>query len=207
MEQVQESKSEVKPPKEPDKPKKELTEEQRQKQKKFIIYPLMGLIFAVVMWLIFAPSETEKAQEQVGFNTNVPAPADNKLVDDKQTAYEQEQAEQQEAEDVMAEIDGLADLDYQVSALESELGEHDRWEAARQQQAIQQRQHLRCARHIFLRRQNQRQSAARGNRLAVHPLLLKRKAIVRHTCCNPNHRQHFSFLQLYYHVLTPKHAI
>ena len=78
---------------------------------------------------------------------------------------------------------------------------------ARQQQAIQQRQHLRCARHIFLRRQNQRQSAARGNRLAVHPLLLKRKAIVRHTCCNPNHRQHFSFLQLYYHLLTPKHAI
>ena len=37
----------------------------------------------------------------------------------EQTAYEQEQAEQQEAEDVMAEIDGLVDLDYQVSALES----------------------------------------------------------------------------------------
>lgn len=37
----------------------------------------------------------------------------------EQTAYEQRQAEQQEAEDVMAEIDGLADLDYQVSALES----------------------------------------------------------------------------------------
>ena len=37
----------------------------------------------------------------------------------EQTAYEQEQAEQQEAEDVMDEIDGLADLDYQVSALES----------------------------------------------------------------------------------------
>lgn len=98
MEQVQESKSEVKPPKEPDKPKKELTEEQRQKQKKFIIYPLMGLIFAVVMWLIFAPSETEKAQEQVGFNTDVPAPADNKLVDDKQTAYEQEMLSRKQQE-------------------------------------------------------------------------------------------------------------
>ena len=57
MEQIQESKNEVKPPKEPDKPKKELTEEQRQKQKKFIVYPLMFIIFAVVMWLIFAPSE------------------------------------------------------------------------------------------------------------------------------------------------------
>lgn len=90
MEQIQESKSEVKPPKEPDKPKKELTEEQRQKQKKLIVYPLMFIIFAVVMWLIFAPSDKEQEQEQSGFNTDVPAPADNALVGDKQTAYEQD---------------------------------------------------------------------------------------------------------------------
>lgn len=90
MEQIQESKSEVKPPKEPDKPKKELTEEQRQKQKKFIIYPLMFIIFAVVMWLIFAPSGKEEEQGQSGFNTDVPAPADNALVGDKQAAYEQD---------------------------------------------------------------------------------------------------------------------
>ena len=90
MEQIQESKNEVKPPKEPDKPKKELTEEQRQKQKKFIIYPLMFVIFAVVMWLIFAPSDKEKEQEQSGFNTDVPAPADNTLVSDKRDAYEQD---------------------------------------------------------------------------------------------------------------------
>lgn len=90
MEQIQESKSEVKPPKEPDKPKKELTEEQRQKQKKFIIYPLMFIIFAVVMWLIFAPSDKEQEQEQSGFNTDVPAPVDNALVGDKRVAYEQD---------------------------------------------------------------------------------------------------------------------
>lgn len=103
---MSEIKNEVTPPKEPDKPKKEMTEEQRQKQKKFIIYPLMGLIFAVVMWLIFAPSETEKAQEQVGFNTDVPAPADNKLVDDKQTAYEQEMLnrKQQERKNQMQDL-------------------------------------------------------------------------------------------------------
>lgn len=98
MEQSQEIKNEVKPPKEPDKPKKELTEEQRQKQKKFIIYPLMGIVFIVVMWLIFAPSETEKAQEQVGFNTDVPIPTDNKLVDDKQTAYEQDMLNRKQEE-------------------------------------------------------------------------------------------------------------
>ena len=98
MEQSQEIKNEVKPPKEPDKPKKELTEEQRQKQKKFIIYPLMGIVFIVVMWLIFAPSETEKAQEKVGFNTDVPIPTDNKLVDDKQTAYEQDMLNRKQEE-------------------------------------------------------------------------------------------------------------
>ena len=83
--QNQENKSEVKPPKEPDKPKKELTEEQRQKQKKLIVYPLMFIIFAIVMWLIFAPSEKEEEQGQSGFNTDVPAPADNALVGDKHT--------------------------------------------------------------------------------------------------------------------------
>lgn len=88
--QNQENKSEVKPPKEPDKPKKELTEEQRQKQKKLIVYPLMFIIFAVVMWLIFAPSEKEEEQGQSGFNTDVPAPADNALVGDKRDAYEQD---------------------------------------------------------------------------------------------------------------------
>lgn len=88
--QIQESKNEVKPPKEPDKPKKELTEEQRQKQKKLIVYPLMFIIFAIVMWLIFAPSEKEEEQGQSGFNTDVPAPADNALVGDKQAAYEQD---------------------------------------------------------------------------------------------------------------------
>lgn len=109
MEQLQENKSEVKPPKEPDKPKKELTEEQRQKQKKFIIYPLMGIIFIIVMWLIFAPSEKEKAQEQVGFNTEVPTPTDNKLLDDKQAAYEQEMLNRKQ-EDRRNQMQDLASM-------------------------------------------------------------------------------------------------
>lgn len=95
---MQENKSEVKPPKEPDKPQKEVSEEQRQRQKKFIVYTIMVVICAVVMWLIFAPSEKEVAEQQSGFNTNVPAPADNKLTDDKQTAYEQELFNQKQAE-------------------------------------------------------------------------------------------------------------
>ena len=40
----------------------ELTEEERQRRKKFIIYPLMFLLFAGSMWLIFAPSEKEEGK-------------------------------------------------------------------------------------------------------------------------------------------------
>ncbi len=95
---MQENKNEVKPPKEPDKPKKEVSEEQRQRQKKFIVYTIVMVLGALIMWLIFAPSETEQAEQQSGFNTNVPAPADNKLTDDKQTAYEQAQFAQKQEE-------------------------------------------------------------------------------------------------------------
>lgn len=109
MEQSQENKNEVKPPKEPDKPKKELTEEQRQKQKKFIIYPLAVIVGIVLVWYIFAPSETEKAQEQVGFNTDVPIPTNNKLVDDKQTAYEQDMLNRKQ-EERRNQMQDLADM-------------------------------------------------------------------------------------------------
>ena len=43
------------------KPETPLTEEQRQKRRKMLVYPLMGLLFLGSMWLIFAPSEKEKA--------------------------------------------------------------------------------------------------------------------------------------------------
>lgn len=132
MEQSQENKNEVKPSKEPDKPQKELTEEQRQKQKKFIIYPLMGLIFAVVMWLIFAPSEMEKTQEQVGFNTDVPIPTDNKLVDDKQTAYEQDMLNRKQEErrnqmqDLASMFGGGEDEDAEMQSFDEPQAEPQR---------------------------------------------------------------------------------
>lgn len=84
--------------KEPDKPKVELTEEQLQRRKKLIVYPLMVIAFAVAMWLIFAPSEKEEQQEQKGFNTEVPTGTDAGLIGDKQDAYEKEQLEAKEQE-------------------------------------------------------------------------------------------------------------
>lgn len=95
---MDENKKEIIPPKEPDKPRKEMTEEQRQRQKKMIVYPLMVLLFVGSMWLIFAPSESEEAEQRQGFNTDIPQAADNKLMGDKQKAYEQAQMEKTQAE-------------------------------------------------------------------------------------------------------------
>ena len=76
----------------------ELTEEERQRRKKFIIYPLMFLLFAGSMWLIFAPSEKEGEKQAKGFNTEVPDPMAAELIGDKKKAYEKEMIEQKEQE-------------------------------------------------------------------------------------------------------------
>ena len=76
----------------------ELTEEERQRRKKFIIYPLMFLLFAGSMWLIFAPSEKEEEKQAKGFNTEVPDPTAAELIGDKKKAYEKEMMEEKEQE-------------------------------------------------------------------------------------------------------------
>lgn len=76
----------------------ELTEEERQRRKKFIIYPLMFLLFAGSMWLIFAPSKKEGEKQAKGFNTEVPDPMAAELIGDKKKAYEKEVMEEKEQE-------------------------------------------------------------------------------------------------------------
>ena len=76
----------------------ELTEEEKQRRKKFVIYPLMFLLFAGCMWLIFAPSKKEEEQDSQGFNTEVPDPQASKLIGDKKKAYEKEMMEQKKQE-------------------------------------------------------------------------------------------------------------
>ena len=76
----------------------ELTEEERQRRKKFIIYPLMFLLFAGSMWLIFAPSGKEGEKQAKGFNTEVPDPMATELIGDKKKAYEKEMMEEKEQE-------------------------------------------------------------------------------------------------------------
>ena len=63
------------------------------------------------MWLIFAPSEKEKAEaaQGTGFNTEMPLPAESGIIADKRTAYEQARMEEKQKER-RAQMHDLADL-------------------------------------------------------------------------------------------------
>lgn len=62
-----------------------------------LVYPLMFLVFAGAMWLIFAPSSGgEEKEEQQGFNIDVPLPKEKGLLDDKKEAYERDAFEKQQ---------------------------------------------------------------------------------------------------------------
>lgn len=73
------------------KPKRELTPQQVQQRRKMIVFPLMFLAFAGCIYLIFAPADKEDVNvESVGgFNADIPLPAEDGIIADKQTAYEQ----------------------------------------------------------------------------------------------------------------------
>ena len=82
------------------KEKKPLTEQQRRQRQKMLVYPLMVLLFAGCLWLIFAPSSEDKEKERQGqgFNTDMPLPEDSKIIGDKAKAYEQHDLENKRKE-------------------------------------------------------------------------------------------------------------
>lgn len=106
-------------------PKEPLTEAERQKRKKMLVYPLMGLMFLGSLWLIFAPSAEEKAAEQAGtgFNTDMPLPTDAGIIGDKEKAYEQAKLEEQRRERNRA-VHDLASL-FDNGEEEKERGENE----------------------------------------------------------------------------------
>jgi len=78
--------------------KKPLTEEQKRKRARFVVYPLFVLLFAGCLWLIYSPSgkELERQTEGKGFNTNIPSPEDRKIQGNKVEAYEREEMAEKE---------------------------------------------------------------------------------------------------------------
>lgn len=100
------------------KEKKELSPQEIQRRKKMIVFPLMFLAFAGCMWLIFAPSG--KDQEHIsGFNSEIPLPTNDGIVDDKIKAYEQEQMREKEKQKIRT----LADFGFTVNKEEGNTNE------------------------------------------------------------------------------------
>ena len=84
---------------EADNPQKEpLTVEQKLRQKKMLIYPLMFIVFGLCIWYIFSPSKSEKLSETKGFNTTIPMPKNKDLTDDKKAVFEQAKLEENQGE-------------------------------------------------------------------------------------------------------------
>lgn len=80
------------------KEKKELTPQELQKRKKMIIFPLLFLLFAGSMWLIFAPLGDKTEEQKDGFNTDLPTPKESGIVSDKRDAYMQEAMQNKQQE-------------------------------------------------------------------------------------------------------------
>lgn len=88
-----------------------ISSEQKQKLKKYAVFALMAVVFAGCMWLIFAPSDADKAKEQegIGLNAHIPDPDSGGLIGDKKDAYEQEQMHNKQ-KDRMQSLQGYMDI-------------------------------------------------------------------------------------------------
>ena len=133
---------------EPKKEKQPLTEAQRQKRNKLIVYPLMGLLFIGSMWWIFAPSEEDKQKElqSQGFNTEMPLADGMEIIGDKTKAYElgELEARQQSRERAMQDLGdmfkGEADNDVsedEYSLMNPGTAEEKKIEAPKVQRTVQ----------------------------------------------------------------------
>ena len=92
MNKEEEKKKDLNPPVEGKEP---LTEAERIRRKKLVAYSLMGIVFVLVMWLIFAPSDGGKSLTlgAKGFNTEMPDANSGDIIGDKTKAYEAGQME------------------------------------------------------------------------------------------------------------------
>ncbi|MCL2738345.1 MAG: conjugative transposon protein TraM [Bacteroidales bacterium] len=88
-----------------------ISDEQKQKMKKYAVFALMGVICAGCLFFIFSPSADDKArrEQSSGFNTDIPMPSNEAIIGDKRDAYEQEQVKRRQQER-MRSLHDFADL-------------------------------------------------------------------------------------------------
>ena len=86
---------------------------QKQKVRKYLVFTGMFLLFLGCMWLIFAPSEKDRQEEErkAGFNAELPDPRGTGIEADKMSAYEQADMRRRQEEKMrtLADFSALAD--------------------------------------------------------------------------------------------------
>lgn len=86
---------------------------QKQKVRKYLVFTGMFLLFLGCMWLIFAPSEKDRQEEErrAGFNAELPDPRGTGIEADKMAAYEQADMRRRQEEKMrtLADFSALAD--------------------------------------------------------------------------------------------------
>ena len=76
---------------------------QKEQMKKGLVYGGLGLLFALSMWFIFAPSGKDKTAAEQGLNDSIPQATTEKLTENKLKAYEfgdKEHEEEQSREEM-----------------------------------------------------------------------------------------------------------
>ena len=61
---------------------------QKEQIKKGLVFGGLGLLFALSMWFIFAPSDKDKTAAEQGLNDSIPQATTEKLTENKLKAYE-----------------------------------------------------------------------------------------------------------------------
>ena len=61
---------------------------QKEQMKKGLVFGGLGLLFALSMWFIFAPSSKDKTAAEQGLNDSIPQATTEKLTENKLKAYE-----------------------------------------------------------------------------------------------------------------------
>ncbi|KXO14972.1 conjugative transposon TraM protein [Prevotella bivia] len=67
---------------------KKMDNKQKEQMKKGLVFGGLGLLFALSMWFIFAPSGKDKTAAEQGLNDSIPQATTEKLTENKLKAYE-----------------------------------------------------------------------------------------------------------------------
>lgn len=85
-----------------------MDKKQQEQLRKGLVFGGLGLICALSLWFIFAPSDKDKAAEQEGLNKDIPEATVHQLTDNKLKSYELGDKSASESE-TQAEIGRLSD--------------------------------------------------------------------------------------------------